>query len=43
MDRPEHGVSLDKVQVKIWTVDNSKFERGVNEAIYIRVMEPSLN
>ena len=34
LDRPEHG-SLDKV--KILTVDNRKFERGVNEAIYIRV------
>ena len=39
VDRPEHGVSLDKV--KILAVDNRKFERGVKEAIYIRVMEPS--
>ena len=35
VDRPEHGVSLDKV--KILTVDNRKFNR-VKEAIYIRVM-----
>ena len=41
LDRPEHGVSLDKV--KILTVDNWKFERGVKETIYIRVMELSLN
>ena len=34
-------MSLDIV--KILTVDNRKFERGVKEAIYIRVMEPSLN
>ena len=34
-------MSLDKV--KILTVDNRKFIRGVKEAIYIRVMEPSLN
>ena len=34
-------MSLDKV--KILTVDNRKFERGVKEAIYIRVMEHSLN
>ena len=32
VDRPEHGMSLDKV--KILTVDNGKFERGVKEAIY---------
>ena len=38
VDRPEHGVSLDKV--KILTVDNRKFERGVKED---SVMEPSLN
>ena len=41
VDRPEHGVSLDKV--KIWTVDNRKFKRVVKEHIYIRVVEPSLN
>ena len=41
MDRPEQGVSLDRV--KILTVDSKKFERGVKEAIYIRVAEPSLN
>ena len=41
VNRLEHGVSLDKV--KILTVDNMKFERGVKEAIYIRVMEPSVN
>ena len=41
VDRPEHGVSLDKV--KILTVDNRKFERGVKEAIYIRIMKSSLN
>ena len=41
VDRPEHAVSMDKV--KILTLDNRKFERGVKEAIYIRVMEPSLN
>ena len=41
MDRPEHVVSLDKV--KILTVDNRKFEKGVNKAIYIRAIEPSLN
>ena len=40
VDRPEHRVSLDKV--KILTVDNRKFERGVNVAIYIRVVvEPA--
>ena len=39
VDRPEHGVSLDKVK----TVDNRKFEKGVKEKIYIRVMEPSPN
>ena len=39
--RPEHGVSLDKV--KILTVDNRTIERGVKEAIYIRVMDPRLN
>ena len=41
VDRQEHGVSLDKV--KILTVENRKFERGVKEAIYIRVAKPSLN
>ena len=41
VDRPEHGLSMDRV--KILTVDNKKFERGVKEAIYIRVVEPSLN
>ena len=34
VDRPEHGVSLDKV--KILTAENRKFEKGVKEAIYIR-------
>ena len=29
MDRPEHGVSLDRVN--ILTVDSMKFERGVKE------------
>ena len=41
VDRPAHGVSLDKV--KILTVENRKFERGVKEAIYIMVAKPSLN
>ena len=41
MDRPEHGMNLDKV--KILTVENRKFKRGIKEAIYIRVAEPSLN
>ena len=40
VDRSEDGVSLDKI--KIWTMDNKKFKR-VKEAIYIRVMEPSLS
>ena len=40
MDRSEHGVSLDRV--KILTVENKKFERGVKEAIYILVAKPSL-
>ena len=34
-------MSLDKV--KILTVENRKFERGVKEAIYIRVAKTSLN
>ena len=34
VDRPEHGVSLNRV--KILTVESKKFER-VKEAIYIRV------
>ena len=37
----KHGESLDKV--KILKVDNRKFERGVKEESYIRVMEPSLS
>ena len=41
VDRPEHGMSLDKV--KILTVDNRRFEMGVMEAMYIRVMEPRLD
>ena len=41
MGRLEHGVSLDKI--KILTVENRKFERGVKEAIYIRVAKPNLN
>ena len=41
MDRLEHGVSLERV--KILTEESKKFERGVKEAIYIRVAEPSLN
>ena len=40
VDRLQHVVRLDKV--KILTVDNRKFEGRVKEAIYIRVMEPSL-
>ena len=40
VDRLEHGMSLDKVKILI--VDNRKFERGVKEAIYIRVVKPSL-
>ena len=41
VDRLEHRVSLDRV--KILTVESKKFERGVTEAIYIRVAEQSLN
>ena len=41
VDRPEHGVSMDKVMIV--TVDNRKFERGVKEEIYMKVMEPNLN
>ena len=41
VDSLEHGMSLDKV--KILTVESRKFERGVKEAIYIRVAEPSLS
>ena len=41
VDRLEHGVSLDKV--KILTVENNKFERGVKESICIRVAKLSLN
>ena len=41
VDRPEHGVSLDKVN--ILTVENSKFERVVKDAIYFRVAKTSLN
>ena len=41
VDRPEHGVSLDKV--KILTMENMKFEKEVKETIYIRVAKPSLN
>ena len=41
VDSPEHGVSLDRVN--ILSVENKKFERGVKDAIYIRVAEPSLN
>ena len=41
VDKPEHEVSLDKV--KILTVDNRKFERRVKDAVYIKLMEFSLN
>ena len=41
LDRLENGVSVNKV--KILTVKNRKFERGVKEEIYIKVAEPSLN
>ena len=41
VDRPEHGASLN--YVKILTVENWKFERGVKEAMYIRVVKLSLN
>ena len=41
VDRLEHGFSLDRVKILI--ADSKKFERGVKEAIYIRVAEPSLN
>ena len=41
VDRLEHGVNLDRV--KILTVESKKFERGVKEAIYLKVAEPSLN
>ena len=34
-------MSFDRV--KILTVDSKKFERGVKEAIYIRVAEPNFN
>ena len=41
VDRPEYGLSLDNV--KILTVENREFERGMKGAIYTRVAEPSLN
>ena len=41
VDSPEYGVSLDKV--KILTVENKKYDRGVKDVIYIRVDESSLN
>ena len=41
VDGPEHGVGL--YMVKIVILENRKFERGVKEAIYIRLAEPSLN
>ena len=41
VDRLDHGVSLDTV--KLLTVENKQFERGVKETIYIRVDEPSFN
>ena len=41
VDRPEHGVSLNRI--KILTVESKTFERGAKEAIYIRVAEASLN
>ena len=41
VDKPKHGVSLDRV--KILTVDINQLERGVKEAIYIRVAKPGLN
>ena len=36
-------VNYHLVSAQILIVDNRKFERGIKEAIYIRVMEPSLN
>ena len=41
VDRPEHGVHLDKV--KILTVENKKFERDMKEVIHIWVAKPRLN
>ena len=40
-ETPSHLVSLDKV--KILDVDPRWFERGVKEAIHIRISKPELN
>ena len=41
VDQPGHTIDME--QAKILTVDNRWFERGVNEAILIRTLKPSLN
>ena len=41
IESPGHKVKLD--EVKILDRDSRYFERGVKEAVYIRVNQPSLN
>ena len=40
-DNPEHRVDMDGVQ--ILAVEQKWFQRGVGEAIHIRMEQPSLN
>ena len=41
IDNPEHQVDIDGV--KILAVEQRWFERGVREALHIRMEQPSLN
>ena len=41
LDEPDHNINLDNA--RILEVESRWYERGVKEAIHIRVAKPSLN